>query len=89
MHRQPCRQQQEDAGLAQEEPYGGVGEGDLASQLPCLQPCGQFCVGRFGVEGQSTASQLNKGPDLEDQGGDGVPRQEHRGEGLEEVHVLA
>jgi hypothetical protein len=33
MHRQPCRQPEEDAGLAQEEPHRGVGEGDLASQL--------------------------------------------------------
>jgi hypothetical protein len=33
MHRQPWRQQQQDAGLAQEEPHGGVGEGDLTSQL--------------------------------------------------------
>jgi hypothetical protein len=32
--RHPCPQQQEDAGLAQEEPHGGVGEGDPASQLP-------------------------------------------------------
>jgi hypothetical protein len=44
VHRQPCRQQQEDAGLAQEEPHG---ERDLASQLPCLKPCGLFYVGRF------------------------------------------
>jgi hypothetical protein len=33
MHRHPCRQQQEYAGLAQEEPHRGVGEGDLTSQL--------------------------------------------------------
>ena len=81
MHRQPCRQQQEDAGLAQEEPHGGVGEEDLASQLHCLQPCGLFSVGRFWIEDQSTASQLKQGPDLEDLGGDGFPRHEHRGEG--------
>jgi hypothetical protein len=43
--------------------------------------------GAFLNEGQRTALQLNKGPDLEDQGGDEVPRQEHRGEGLQEVHV--
>ncbi len=30
---QPCPRQQEDAGLAQREPYGGVGGGGLASQL--------------------------------------------------------
>jgi hypothetical protein len=30
---QPCLRQQEDAGLAQREPYGGVGGGGLASQL--------------------------------------------------------
>ncbi len=74
MHRQPCRQQQEDAGLAQEEPHGGVGEEDLASQLYCLQPCGLFSVGRFWIEDQSTASQQNQGPDPKDQEGDGLPR---------------
>jgi hypothetical protein len=47
VHRQHCRQQQEDAGWAQEEPHGGLGEGDLASQLPLQQPCGLFCVGRL------------------------------------------
>jgi hypothetical protein len=30
---QPCPRQQEDAGLAQREPYGGEGGGGLASQL--------------------------------------------------------
>ncbi len=59
----------------------------MASQLPLQQPCGLFCVGRLWIEGQSTASQLNQGPDLEDQGSDGVPRQEHRGEDLQEVQV--
>jgi hypothetical protein len=29
-----CPQQQEDAGLAQGEPYRGVREGDQATQLP-------------------------------------------------------
>jgi hypothetical protein len=29
-----CPQKHGDIGWAQEEPYGGVGEGDLASQLP-------------------------------------------------------
>jgi hypothetical protein len=43
--------------------------------------------GAFLNEGQSTALKLNKGPDLEDQGGNGVSRQEHRGEGLQEVQV--
>jgi hypothetical protein len=43
--------------------------------------------GAFLNEGQSTALQLNLGPDLEDQGGDGVPRQEHCGIGLQEVQV--
>jgi hypothetical protein len=47
VHRQPCRQQQEDAGLAQEEPHGSVGEGDLTSQLRCMQPFGLFCMGRL------------------------------------------
>jgi hypothetical protein len=32
--RQPCPQQQEDAGLAKEEPHGGVREGNPGSQLP-------------------------------------------------------
>ncbi len=73
--------------LAQEESHGGVGEGDLASQLHCLQRCGLFCVRCFWTEDHSTATQLNQGPDLEDKRGDGVPRQEHRGEGLQEVQV--
>ncbi len=37
--------------------------------------------------GQSKASQQNQEPDPEDQGGDGVPCQEHRGENLQEVQV--
>jgi hypothetical protein len=45
--RHPCPQQQEDAGLAQEEPHRGVQEGDLGSQLLLLQPCGLFCAGRL------------------------------------------
>ncbi len=35
---QPCPRQQEDAGLAKREPYGGVGGGGLVSQPACLQP---------------------------------------------------
>ncbi len=64
-----------------------MGEEDLVSQLHCLQPCGLFSVGRFWIEDQSTASQLKQGPDLEDQGVDGIPRQEHHGDGLQEVQV--
>ncbi len=36
---------QEDAGQAQEEPLGGVGEGGLASHLTRLQPFRWCCVG--------------------------------------------
>ena len=64
-----------------------MGEEDLASQLPWLQPFGLFCVGRLWIKGQSKVSQQNQGPDPKDQGGDGVPRQEHRGEGLQAVQV--
>ncbi len=54
VHRQPCRQQQEDAGLAQEEPHG---EGDLASQLPLPKSLWTILRGAFLNEGQSTALQ--------------------------------
>ncbi len=39
--------------------------------------------------GQGKASQQNRGPDPEDQGGggDGVPREGHRGEGIQVVPV--
>jgi hypothetical protein len=37
--------------------------------------------------GQSKVSQQNQGPYPKDQGGDGVPRQEHCGEGLQAVQV--
>jgi hypothetical protein len=71
----PCpQQQQEDAGLAP----GGAVEGYWD---PWLQPFGRFYVGQF------KASQQNQEPDPKDQGGDGLPRQEHRGEGLQEVQV--
>jgi hypothetical protein len=82
--RHPCPQYHEDTGLAPGEPHGGVGEGDLASQLPWLKPFGQFFffVGRLWIKRQSKASQQNQWPDPEDQGGDGVPRKEHRGEDL-------
>jgi hypothetical protein len=36
--RHSCPRQQEDAGLAQGELYGGVGGGGLASLLPLRQP---------------------------------------------------
>ncbi len=64
-----------------------MGEGDLASQLTWLQPFGLFCVGRFWIKGQSEASQQNQEPDPENQGGNGVPRQEHRGENLQDFQV--
>ncbi len=64
-----------------------VGEGDLASQLTCLQPFGLFCVGRFWIKGHSKVSQQIQGSDPEDKGGDGVPRQGHCGEGLHELQV--
>jgi hypothetical protein len=51
-----------------------------------MQPFGLFYVGRLLVICQGKASQQNRGPDPEDQGGDGVPRQGHRGEGLQEIH---
>ncbi len=79
---------QEDAGLNQRELPGGVGQGDPASQLTCLQPFGLFCVWRFSVIGQCKVSQQNPEPDPEDEGVDGLPGQGHRGEGLLEVQVL-
>ncbi len=59
----------------------------LASQLPSPEALWTIIRGAFLNEGQSTALQLNQDADLEDQGGDGVPRQEHYGEGLQEVQV--
>jgi hypothetical protein len=44
-------------------------------------------VGRFLIKGQSKASQQNQGPDPKDQGDDGVPREEHRGEDLQAVQA--
>ncbi len=41
-----------------------VGEGDLASQLTCLQPFGLFGVGRLWIKGQSKVSQQIQGSDL-------------------------
>ncbi len=37
--------------------------------------------------GQCKVSQQNRGSDPEDKGGDGVPHQEHRGAGLQELDV--
>jgi hypothetical protein len=48
---------QEEAGLDQGEPPGGVEQGGLASQLTWLQPFGLFCVWRFSVIGQCKVSQ--------------------------------
>ncbi len=79
--------QAKDAGLAQGEPPGGVEQGGLASQLIWLQSFGLICVGRLWVIGRGKASVQNRGPDPEDQGGDGVPRKGHRGEGLQEIQV--
>ncbi len=64
-----------------------VREGDLASHLPWLQPFGLFSLWRLWIKGQSKAWQQNQEPDPEDQEGDGVPRQELRGENLQEVQV--
>jgi hypothetical protein len=86
----PCQRLQEDSGLAHEDPtvsYGGVGGGGLASQLASLQPFSLFCVGRIWAMGQCKVSQQNRGSDPEDKGGDGVPHQEHRGKGLQELDV--
>ncbi len=44
------------------------GEGDLASQLPWLQPFGLFSLWRLWIKGQSKAWQQNQEPDPEDQG---------------------
>ncbi len=44
-------------------------------------------MGRFLIKGQSKASQQNQGPDPKDQGDDGVPREEHRGEDLQAVQA--
>ncbi len=73
--------------MAQGEPPGGVGEGGLASQLTQLQPFGLFCVWRLWVIDQCKASQQNRGPHPQDEGGDWALRQGHRGEGLLEVNV--
>ncbi len=59
------------------------------SGLPAysLQPFGLFCVWRLWVIDQCKASQQNRGPHQQDEGGDGALRQGHRGEGLLEVNV--
>ncbi len=63
---------------------GGVGQGDLASQLTIWTI---LCWASPSYIGQGKTSQQNRGPDPEDQGGDGVPGQGHRGEGIQVVHV--
>ncbi len=60
--RRPCPQYQEDTGLAPEEPHGGVGEGDLASQLPWLKPLDHFAWGVFEL--RVRAKPQNKTNDL-------------------------
>ncbi len=62
-----------------------MGEESLASQLTWQKPFGLFSVGRSWVKCLSSASKQNRRPDQEDEGGDGVPRQGHRGEGLQEI----
>ncbi len=62
-----------------------MGEEGLASQLAWLKPFGLFCVGRYWVKGLRIASKQNQQPDQEDEGDDGVPRQGHHGEGLQEI----
>ena len=57
-----CQQQKEDAGLAQGEPYRGVSEGDLASQLHLLIQFRLNLIGRFWINGQFKASQQNREP---------------------------
>jgi hypothetical protein len=59
--------------------------GRRRSGLPVPLPAALWTILRGAFSELSTVSQLNRGPDLEDQGGDGVPRVEHRGEGLQEV----
>jgi hypothetical protein len=81
----PYPQQKEVARLALGEPYRGVWEGDLASQLPWLQPFVLYYIGRLWIKGQFKASKRNREPTPKDQGGDGVLREEHHGEGLQEV----
>ncbi len=79
--------QQEDTGLAQGEPYGGLGEGGLSSLLSWLQAFWLFCVGRLWFIGHCKVSQQIQWSDPEHEGGDGVPRQGHPGEGLHELQV--
>ncbi len=86
---QPLRRtyHERDTELAQGEPYGGVGRGDLASQLAWLQAFWLFCMWRLWIRGQRKVSQQIQRSDPEDEGGDGVPRQGHPGEGLHELEV--
>ncbi len=78
-----CPRQQEDTGLAKESRR--VGEGGLSSLLSWLQPFWLFCVGRLWIIGHCNVSQQIQWSDPEDEGGDGVPRQGHPGEGLHEL----
>ena len=58
----PAHNNKRSAGLAQGEPYRGVGEGDLTSQLTWQL---QFClnlIGRLWIKIQFKASQQNREP---------------------------
>ncbi len=82
-----CRRQVRDAELDQGESLWHVGEGDLASQLVWLWTFELFYVWCLWVWGQCKASPQNCILDPKDHGGDGVPRQGHRGEDLPEIQV--
>ena len=66
---------------------GDVGGGGLASQLAWLLLFSLFCVRRIWSVGQCKAFQQNRGSYPEDEGGDGVLQQGHRGERLQELEV--
>ncbi len=65
-----------------------MGEESLASQLAWLQSFGLFCVWCTWIKGQRSSLQQYRGPEQEDEGGDGVLRQGHRGEDLQEILLL-
>ena len=58
----PAHNNKRRAGLAQGEPYRGVSEGDLASQLHLLIQFRLNLIGRFWINGQFKASQQNREP---------------------------
>jgi hypothetical protein len=63
-----------------------VGEADLASQLTWLQPFGLICVGRLWIKVRAKPHNKTKNLILKIRGW-WCPRQEHRGEHLQEVQV--